>query len=99
MKFAEHLWKHLTPEWYSQYIEYDEMKVMLAESVAEAEQLFDINDTSAREQFFLQADERFFQVSLHASSPEINNCSPSSVKEKHRKSTSSSRRKWPSKRV
>ncbi|CAM4807182.1 unnamed protein product [Rotaria magnacalcarata] len=61
MKFAEHLLKNRTPEWYSQYIEYDEMKRMLYESAAEAKRLIDINEHSAREQYFLRADEEFFQ--------------------------------------
>ena len=101
MKFAEYLWKHLTPEWYSQYIEYDEMKVLLAESVAEAEQLFDVTDTTGRDQFFLQADERFFQVSSHRSSARIwlHNYPSSSSKKKHPKSTRSLRRKSPSKTI
>lgn len=99
MKFAEYLWKHLTPEWYSQYIEYDEMKVLLAEAVAEAEQLFDVTDTTGRDQFFLQADERFFQVSSHRSSVPIwlHNHPSSSAKKKHPKSIRSLRRKSPSK--
>jgi SPX domain protein involved in polyphosphate accumulation len=101
MKFAEYLWKHLTPEWYSQYIEYDEMKVLLAESVAEAEQLFDITDASGREQFFIQADERFFQVSFHRASVliRLKNRHPSSAKNKHRKSIRSLQRKSLSKTI
>ncbi|CAF3642566.1 unnamed protein product, partial [Rotaria socialis] len=61
MKFAEHLLKNRTPEWYSQYIEYDEMKRMLYESAAEAKRIIDINEHSAREQYILRADEEFFQ--------------------------------------
>ncbi|CAF3359498.1 unnamed protein product [Rotaria socialis] len=62
MKFAEHLLKNRTPEWYSQYIEYDEMKRMLYESAAEAKRIIDINEHSAREQYILRADEEFFQI-------------------------------------
>ncbi len=62
MKFAEHLWTHLTPEWYSQYIEYEAMKEMLAKCVTKAQQLPDANDILAREQIFLYADEQFFRV-------------------------------------
>jgi SPX domain protein involved in polyphosphate accumulation len=62
MKFAEHLWTHLTPEWYSQYIAYDNMKEMLTKWVAKAQQLPDANDILAREQIFLYADEQFFRV-------------------------------------
>ncbi|CAF1114264.1 unnamed protein product [Rotaria sordida] len=72
MKFGLYLSKNRTPEWYSQYIEYDEMKRMLTESVAEAERLIDINDRSAREQFFVLADEQFFQFCKKEAS-KINN--------------------------
>ena len=36
MKFAEHLGAHITPEWRKQYIQYEEMKAMLYESIQEA---------------------------------------------------------------
>jgi SPX domain protein involved in polyphosphate accumulation len=62
MKFSEHLWKHLTPEWHSQYIPYDEMKEILYGWIEKAQQLPDVNDILLREQLFLHADEEFFQV-------------------------------------
>lgn len=62
MKFAEHLSAHVTPEWHSQYIRYDDMKEILAQAVAKALPFVDENDKSLREQFFLRVDEHFFQV-------------------------------------
>ena len=64
MKFDEYLWTQLTLEWYCQYIDYDEMKRMFPECVAEADQLIDTNERNVRAQFFLQADEQFFRVRL-----------------------------------
>ncbi|CAF0750072.1 unnamed protein product [Adineta ricciae] len=61
MKFGEHLWTHLTPEWYSQYIEYDQMKEMLAGFVASAQHLSGPDNLLARQLYFLQADEEFFK--------------------------------------
>ena len=64
MKYSEHLWQHLTPEWYSQYIQYDQMKEMLAEWVKESEQRLIVADrTLGRDQFFAEVDQEFFQVS------------------------------------
>lgn len=62
MKFSEHLWTHLTPEWYSQYINYDQMKEMLLEHVAQAHKFANPGDALARQLYFLQADEEFFKV-------------------------------------
>jgi SPX domain protein involved in polyphosphate accumulation len=62
MKFAEQLSAHVTPEWNSQYIRYDEMKELLAQAVAKAEPFADESDNILREQFFLRVDENFFQV-------------------------------------
>lgn len=62
MKFAEHLSAHVTPEWNSQYIRYDEMKELLARAVAKAQPFVDESDNALREQFFLRVDEHFFQV-------------------------------------
>lgn len=62
MKFSEYLWKHLTPEWYSQYIQYDQMKTMLNNYIEKSKELSHINNESLREQFFLNADEEFFPV-------------------------------------
>lgn len=64
MKFSEHLWAHLTPEWYSQYIEYDQMKEMLAGFVANAQHLSGSDNLLARQLYFLQADEEFFKVRI-----------------------------------
>ncbi|CAF1649579.1 unnamed protein product [Rotaria magnacalcarata] len=61
MKFAEHLSAHVTPEWNSQYIRYDEMKELLAQAIAKAQPFVDENDKLLREQFFLRVDEHFFQ--------------------------------------
>ncbi|CAF2688139.1 unnamed protein product [Rotaria sp. Silwood2] len=61
MKFAEHLSAHVTPEWNSQYIRYDDMKELLAQAVAKAQPFVDDSDNVLREQFFLRVDEHFFQ--------------------------------------
>jgi SPX domain protein involved in polyphosphate accumulation len=62
MKFAEHLSAHVTPEWNSQYIRYDDMKELLAQAVAKAQPFVDESDNILREQFFIRVDEHFFQV-------------------------------------
>lgn len=62
MKFAEHLSAHVTPEWTSQYIRYDEMKELLAQAIAKAQPFVDDSENVFREQFFLRVDEHFFQV-------------------------------------
>jgi SPX domain protein involved in polyphosphate accumulation len=62
MKFAEHLSVHVTPEWNSQYIRYDDMKELLAQALAKAQPFADESDNLLREQFFLRVDEHFFQV-------------------------------------
>lgn len=64
MKFAEHLSAHVTPEWNSQYIRYDDMKELLAQAVAKAQPFVDESDNILREQFFFRVDEHFFQVRL-----------------------------------
>jgi len=61
MKFAEHLSAHVTPEWTSQYIRYDDMKELLAQAVAKAQPFVDESENVLREQFFLRVDEHFFQ--------------------------------------
>ena len=33
MKFAEHLSAHITPEWRVQYVQYEQMKMMLYDAV------------------------------------------------------------------
>jgi hypothetical protein len=62
MKFGARLLTNLTPEWNSQYIQYEYMKELLEKTVAEAPIRLDSNDYRAREQYFLRADEPFFQV-------------------------------------
>lgn len=68
MKFAEHLSAHVTPEWNSQYIRYDDMKELLAQAVSKAQPFVDETENVLREQFFLRVDEHFFQV-RHSLSP------------------------------
>ena len=67
MKFAEHLSAHVTPEWNSQYIRYDDMKELLAQAVAKAQPFVDDSDNILREQFFFLFDEHFFQVRIFES--------------------------------
>ena len=62
MKFAEHLSAHVTPEWNSQYIRYDDMKELLAQAVIKAQPFVDESDQLLREEFFSRVDEHFFQV-------------------------------------
>jgi SPX domain protein involved in polyphosphate accumulation len=62
MKFAEHLSAHVTPEWNSQYIRYDEMKELLARAVNKAQPFVDDTEYILRQQFFERVDEHFFQV-------------------------------------
>lgn len=66
MKFAEHLSAHVTPEWNSQYIRYDDMKELLAQALAKAQPFADESDNALREQFFVRVDEHFFQVKTFA---------------------------------
>ncbi len=67
MKFAEHLSAHVTPEWNSQYIRYDDMKELLAQAIAKAQPFADESDNILREQFFIRVDEHFFQVRISSS--------------------------------
>jgi SPX domain protein involved in polyphosphate accumulation len=62
MKFGVHLLTNLTSEWNSQYIQYEYMKELLEKTIAEAPIIVDGDDNPAREQYFLRADEPFFQV-------------------------------------
>jgi SPX domain protein involved in polyphosphate accumulation len=64
MKFGEQLLAQLTPEWNSQYVNYEYMKDLLAKTVAEAPMSVNDNDNLLREQFFLHADKFFFQVRI-----------------------------------
>lgn len=50
MKFGEHLLKNRTPEWSTQYIEYNQMKVKLEQIAAQPRE------------YFQQEDDEFFQV-------------------------------------
>jgi SPX domain protein involved in polyphosphate accumulation len=62
MKFGEHLRMHLTPEWSSQYIAYEDMKELFMEVISKTPSIDENNQNSARQQYFLLADEEFFQV-------------------------------------
>jgi SPX domain protein involved in polyphosphate accumulation len=64
MKFGVHLLSDRTPEWNSQYIQYEYMKELLEKAVAAAPISIDDDDNSAREQYFLQVDEAFFEVTI-----------------------------------
>ncbi|CAF3163840.1 unnamed protein product [Rotaria sp. Silwood2] len=61
MKFGEHLTAHVTPEWSSQYIEYEYMKELLEQAIAEAPVVINNVDNRLREQFFRDVDVSFFQ--------------------------------------
>ncbi|CAF3715503.1 unnamed protein product [Rotaria socialis] len=62
MKFGEHLAVHITPEWSSQYIEYQYMKVILEQAVVEAPDKMDNDNNMLRSQFFRDVDISFFQL-------------------------------------
>ncbi len=64
MKFGEYLLAHITPEWSSQYIEYEYMKELLAQAVAKAPITINNANNALREQFFLHADMAFFHVRI-----------------------------------
>jgi len=66
MKFGVHLLANLTPEWNSQYINYEYMKELLEKTVAAAPVVLDGEENSAREQYFLRADQAFFEVRIIA---------------------------------
>jgi len=74
MKFGIHLLTNLTPEWNSQYIQYEYMKELLDKAVAAAPISTNDDTNSAREQYFLRADEPFFQVRIIAMSDSISIC-------------------------
>ncbi|CAF3580367.1 unnamed protein product [Rotaria sordida] len=61
MKFGEHLTAHMTPEWSSQYIEYEYMKELLEQALAEAPVMVNNGDNRLRKQFFREVDVSFFQ--------------------------------------
>ena len=62
MKYGEYLRTHLTPEWSSQYISYEEMKEMLTDVMNKIPPIDPSNRNSSREDYFLSADEEFLQV-------------------------------------
>jgi SPX domain protein involved in polyphosphate accumulation len=64
MKFGIHLSTNLTPEWNSQYIQYEYMKELLEKAVAVAPIISDDKDNLTREQYFVRADEDFFEVRI-----------------------------------
>jgi len=66
MKFGVHLLSNLTPEWNSQYINYEYMKELLEKTVAAAPVVLDGENNPAREQYFLVADEVFLEVRITA---------------------------------
>ncbi len=66
MKFGVHLLTNLTPEWNSQYIQYEYMKELLGKAAAAAPIIIDGTENSAREEYFRRADEDFFQVRVIA---------------------------------
>ena len=59
MKFAEHLGAHITPEWRKQYIQYEEMKAMLYESIQEAPSS-EVVEPEVLTRYFAKFDETFF---------------------------------------
>ena len=74
MKFGEQLLANRTPEWNSQYIQYEYMKELLDKAVNEAPILVNDDDNSARERYFLRADEAFFEVRIIAMYHSISIC-------------------------
>lgn len=60
MRFGEYLQRHLTPEWCSQYIPYEDMKDILTDVMNKIPLN---NQNLSREQYFIQADEEFLLVS------------------------------------
>lgn len=58
MKFGEQLSTHLTPEWRKQYIQYEELKQLLYDTINEMPEGFE--DNEARERLV----QRLQQVSL-----------------------------------
>jgi SPX domain protein involved in polyphosphate accumulation len=62
MKFGEYLRMHLTSEWSSQYISYEDMKKMLTDVVNKASAINETHQSLSRQEYFLLADEEFCQV-------------------------------------
>ena len=63
MRFGEYLRENFTPEWSSKYVMYEVMKEMLADIVAQMPAIHQVNSNLTREEYYLFADEKFFQVS------------------------------------
>jgi len=59
MKFAEHLAAHITPEWRKQYIQYEEMKMMLYAAVEQAPSQ-EVVEEEVSQRYFASFDEKFF---------------------------------------
>jgi len=59
MKFAEHLGAHITPEWRKQYIQYEEMKVMIYAAAEEAPSP-EVVEPEILQRYFANFDEKFF---------------------------------------
>jgi len=59
MKFSEHLGAHLTPEWRSQYVQYDEIKKFIYAAQEKAPSWDDISDPIIHDHF-ARYDEGFF---------------------------------------
>ncbi|CAF1669951.1 unnamed protein product, partial [Adineta ricciae] len=57
MKFGEYLRRNLTSEWSSQYIDYENLKELLYEIVNKAP----TDESSLRQEYFVQADQEFLQ--------------------------------------
>lgn len=51
MKFAEHLGSHLTPEWRTKYVQYDDLKVFLYAATENAPMSVEVNDELLRRHF------------------------------------------------
>lgn len=58
MKFAEHLSAHITPEWRKQYINYEEMKIMIYNAVEQAPSIETV-ELSLVTRHFARFDEEF----------------------------------------
>ena len=64
MKFGVHLLANLTPEWNSQYIQYEYMKELLEKAVTAAPIVVDGDSNLASERYFLHATEAFLEVKM-----------------------------------
>ena len=62
MKFGEYLQMHLTPEWCSQYISYEDMKEMFSETIKKIPLISKNDPNFSREEYFRLVDKQFFQV-------------------------------------